>query len=287
MVETGVRIVLENLTITGGSAALGGGICTLSGAVYVWDTVISGNSATEAGGGIFTNVGTIADNLPVGDGDGIFTRGGTVSIENSTLSGHDATGLGGGIHSAALATKQGVVMLGNSVLASNNSAACNGALTSTGYNVIEAIPAGCSFGGAMTDNVTNVNPQFGVLKQNGGTTQTHALLEGSPAVVNDPGACASGDQRSATRPQGAGCDIGAYEGVCGDCNADILVDAGDVSALTLEIFDGDGSDPVSVPEPDFVGDSLDCNANEDLAIDAGDVLCLVLIVFEGAGSYGT
>jgi len=54
--------------------------------------------------------------------------------------------------------------------------------------------------------------QIGPLGNNGGPTATHALLAGSPAIdaANDA-ACPVTDQRGVTRPQGAHCDIGAYE----------------------------------------------------------------------------
>jgi hypothetical protein len=65
---------------------------------------------------------------------------------------------------------------------------------------------------------------------------------------------------------------------------DNLVDAGDISALTLEIFDGDGNTPVDVGNGTFVGHSVGCNANEDAVVDAGDVSCTTLLIFEGACS---
>ena len=38
--------------------------------------------------------------------------------------------------------------------------------------------------GDTTGNITGVDPQLGLLANNGGPTQTHALLTGSPAVNN-------------------------------------------------------------------------------------------------------
>ena len=53
---------------------------------------------------------------------------------------------------------------------------------------------------------------IGVLADNGGPTLTHALLAGSPAIdAADSAACPATDQRGVTRPQGAACDVGAYE----------------------------------------------------------------------------
>lgn len=58
---------------------------------------------------------------------------------------------------------------------------------------------------------------LGSLADNGGPTKTHALLPGSPALdAADPTVCVatptSGvDQRGVPRPQGPGCDLGAFE----------------------------------------------------------------------------
>jgi hypothetical protein len=70
-------------------------------------------------------------------------------------------------------------------------------------------------------------------------------------------------------------------GTPGDCNADQRVDAGDISALVLEIFDGDGSAPANTPGGTFPGDPVGCNANQDAVVDAGDISCTVLIIFNG------
>ncbi len=53
---------------------------------------------------------------------------------------------------------------------------------------------------------------LGALADNGGPTLTHALLPGSPALdAGNDAACSATDQRGVSRPQGAHCDIGAYE----------------------------------------------------------------------------
>jgi uncharacterized repeat protein (TIGR01451 family) len=70
----------------------------------------------------------------------------------------------------------------------------------------------CNFTGAGDRN--NTNPLLGPLANNGGSTFTHALLPGSPAIdAVTHSACPppSTDQRGITRPQGTACDIGAYE----------------------------------------------------------------------------
>jgi plastocyanin len=72
----------------------------------------------------------------------------------------------------------------------------------------------------------------------------------------------------------------------GDCNGDNRVDAGDLSALVLEIFDADGNLPADVPGSTFVGNPIGCNPNEDGVVNAGDLSCAVLIIFNGPGACG-
>jgi uncharacterized repeat protein (TIGR01451 family) len=60
----------------------------------------------------------------------------------------------------------------------------------------------------------HANPLLGPLANNGGPTDTHALLAGSPAIdAGDSANCPSPDQRGVSRPQAEGCDIGAFEAV--------------------------------------------------------------------------
>ena len=67
------------------------------------------------------------------------------------------------------------------------------------------------------DQVGGADPQLGVLElETPALTATHALLENSPAInagacTDAAGATVFGDQRGMARPQGASCDIGAYE----------------------------------------------------------------------------
>lgn len=66
----------------------------------------------------------------------------------------------------------------------------------------------------------------------------------------------------------------------GDCNGDVLVDAGDIAANVLEIFDKDGTFWLDAPGGTFLGNAS-CDANQDTIIDAGDIACTLLIIFEG------
>ena len=60
--------------------------------------------------------------------------------------------------------------------------------------------------------MTGTDPKLAALADNGGPTFTRALMPGSPAVgAGDDNGCPGTDQRGVARPQGASCDIGAYE----------------------------------------------------------------------------
>src|SRR5262249_46802976 len=89
--------------------------------------------------------------------------------------------------------------------------------TTTGdYNLVGvADSGGVALGG--TNNltgtlVTPLNAKLGPLAPNGGPTQTHALLAGSPAIdkVSNPLTLLT-DQRGKARTFGPQTDIGAYE----------------------------------------------------------------------------
>ena len=50
------------------------------------------------------------------------------------------------------------------------------------------------------------------------------------------------------------------------------MDAGDISALVLEILDGDGDDPEDTPGGTFLGSPVGSDPNQDGIADAGDTL---------------
>jgi hypothetical protein len=70
---------------------------------------------------------------------------------------------------------------------------------------------GCPAGSNCTNNITN-NPELDWIGDFGGYTQTVPLLPGSSAIdTGNDTVCPDTDQRGVSRPQGAHCDIGAYE----------------------------------------------------------------------------
>ena len=73
------------------------------------------------------------------------------------------------------------------------------------------VQGGCPAGSTCT-NIITADPLLGTLGNYGGFTQTIPLLAGSSAIdTGNDAICPATDQRGVARPQGAHCDIGAYE----------------------------------------------------------------------------
>src|SRR3989338_5074012 len=200
--------------LSGFNASGGGGGIFSSGTLSLTRSTVSGNSTIGRGGGIYnldltatiTN-STISGNTAL-NGGGIFNRDGTVSITHATITGNTASDNGGGIWNFG-----GTMTLANTIVSGNTAATlsgdCAGSITSLGHNL--ASDASCAFAGAGDLNSTD--PLLGPLQNNGGETETHALLPGSPAIDAVPLAFCTlpTDQRGVARPQGTGCDMGAFE----------------------------------------------------------------------------
>jgi len=206
-------LTLTDTTISDNSASRGGGISSdnvLNGV----NLTVSGNTANALGaGGISTGVGTVTftnstisgNTATSGDGGGALISGSTATFTNRTISGNTATlGNGGGIMGTG-----GQTDFKNTIIADNANTDCQGAgLNSLGNNLDRNNTCNLT---EPTDLV-GVDPLLSPLQDNGGPTETHALLAGSPAIdAGDDFAARGTDQRGLTRPQGDASDIGAYE----------------------------------------------------------------------------
>jgi hypothetical protein len=224
---------------TGGSGA---GIANVGGTLTVTHSLLednlsfasSGSGGTAGGIDNFANRDTTArlmvdnstfvNNTAAGGAGAIWSRctvcaASSTTITNSTIASNDggtaATNAGG----LVVGTGSAISVL-NSIVASNTvssratlSNCAGGALiTSLGHN----LETGSDCGFRSTGDLQNTSPQFltGGVTDTGGNTDTLALAATSPAVDAVPAnasGCSGTDERDVTRPQGAGCDIGAYE----------------------------------------------------------------------------
>jgi CSLREA domain-containing protein len=209
--HTSGTLTVTDTELSANSSAIGGGITVENGGPAILNNVaIVGNTASAVGAGLFnqyqvtaTNT-TIAGNVvtALGDGGGGIDAEATMSLHNVTVAGNSAPA------GPALRAVVGSVTVQNSILAGGCSVIASGSIASAGNNISD----GSSCGLTGPGDRPGVDPRLAPLAANGGPTRTLALLAGSPAIdAANPGACPATDQRGVTRPQGAGCDIGAYE----------------------------------------------------------------------------
>jgi len=210
-------LTLENSTVSGNNADEGGGVSNLGAFASLLNSTVSRNKGTSDAGGIYNNApltitnSTVADNN-AHDGGGIVNDN-TATLTNSTVSGNSAV-YGGGIY---VIDQYGTLTLANSIVADPSGGDCSfypgATLADGGYNLDRDGTCGLS---ASTDR-SKVDPKLGPLGANGGPTQTMALASSSPALnailpgANGCGTTTTTDQRGVPRPQGSGCDIGAFE----------------------------------------------------------------------------
>jgi len=219
MDNTGSSPILINVTFSGNTASDGGGGMSNSdnSNPTLTNVTFHENTASDGGGmysyqcsSTLTNV-TFSGNTAFHYGGGMYNTGSTITLTNVTFAGNTAdyygTGgyRGGGIYNSTPSTT-----ITNAIFWGNTPDQIDGSASVT-YSDIQG-----------WSNYTNGNisadPLLGTLADNGGFTQTHSLLPGSPAIdVGNPTICPATDQRGYLRPidgNGDGvarCDMGAYE----------------------------------------------------------------------------
>ncbi|HTX80505.1 MAG TPA: sortase [Longilinea sp.] len=208
-------MTITNSVFSGNSADSGGGVIynANSSTIKVIGSTLTGNSSW-VGGGLFNNnssTATMADSTLTGNsaasgGAVIIRPGTTVTLLNDTFYGNSASYYGADVFNYS-----GTLNYANSILSHPLAGTDCEDWGWIGTNTANLVQDGsCS-------PALDGDPTLGPLADNGGPTQTMALLAGSPAIdAGDTSYCAADpvndkDQRGVTRPQGAHCDIGAFE----------------------------------------------------------------------------
>jgi len=222
--SSGTAVGLDHFNIMNGRAtsSSGGGIYNDGSLVITYSAIFNNSAPAYFGGGIYnTNKSNLALNNTTVSNNSATTGGGiandgNLTLNNTTVSSNSASSFGGGIY-----TSGGNLSLKNSIVAGNIASSgsdCHGSITSNGHNLIgkNSFPY-CNFISTTNDKVGTsdhpINPRLAPLQDNGGSTFTHALIAGSPAIdAGNPITCLATDQRGIARPVGSKCDIGAYEG---------------------------------------------------------------------------
>ena len=257
-VGAGVTINITNATLANNIAGTAGSGYGFGGAIFngfggtvnITDSTVSGNQAVSGGGAIENNSGgivTVVRSAFVGNqvtgattvfGGGAINNngsGGTVQVTNSTFANNSiAGGTGGALNILKVGSGNRVDVTASTFSGNTASAGGGGGIALIGdasasnVTVTGSIVAGNTggdiTGNAFTDgggnvlNGTAAMAGLAPLANNGGPTQTFALLPGSPAIdllacPTDPitGMTLATDARGVSRPQGAACDSGSYE----------------------------------------------------------------------------
>jgi len=229
---------LTNSTVSGNTGQLGGGIINYS-TMSLTNSTVSGNTSTDYYGGGILNFGTatllnstVSGNTSTDSGGGIFNSG-TLNLTSVTVAYNNTTNpgsTGGGVFNFSDSNRSGTANLFNTIVAKNTSAGSapdfSGTISQAStFNLIgngtgmTGITNGDANGNRVGTALSPIDPKLGSLALNGGTTLTHALLSGSPAI--DKGNATGTDQRGFVRPVdnpaianatgGNGADIGAFE----------------------------------------------------------------------------
>ncbi len=225
----GSTLLLTDSTVRDNSVSggPGGGVYGyFNSVVTIERSTLSGNSASDVGGGIRSlgNIAiansTISGNASTGwHGGAIFHTDGVMNILNSTIANNTAPpSTTGGVFVGTFTAGAPDLTLVNSIVSGNSDVQCF--VGYFGPGVPELISGGHNIASDGSCNLSafgdqpGTDPLLDALANNGGPTLTQALLPGSPALdAADASVCPATDQRGVTRPQGSGCDIGAFEAV--------------------------------------------------------------------------
>jgi hypothetical protein len=219
----------------------GGGIYNYGPWLTITGSTVSSNSAYE-GGGIWSddpdNWGTdtltnctLVNNSGGLYGGGLFVTGSSgnranpVTLTNCTLSLNSSAYLGGGIYVNPANGAMGVILnLTNTIVAGNTANTAGpdlwGSVTTADHSLVGDASGSSGLVNGVNGNIVGgkgnpvINADLGPLQNNGGPTETMALLAGSPAIGHaDNSKAPTTDQRGVTRSDETGetTDIGAFE----------------------------------------------------------------------------
>ncbi len=285
-------LTITNSTVSGNAAYGGGGIYNNRGSFTLSNSTISGNAAGYGGGIYNDNNGTLTvanatftfNTASTSNAGGGIRNSGALTVANATFSGNAAPNGGGGIYNSKTLTVTNSTLSSSPILSDNDSGAatttltntlvagssggnCSGSMVNGGYNLDDGTT--CAFG-ETNHSQSNTNPLLDPAgpQDNGGPTQTIALLPGSPATdAGDATVCAltgagkvnNVDQRGTVRPQGAGCDVGAYESrgftlaVIGGGGQSATINTAFPLPLAVSVLPLGGGEPVNGGKVTFTG----------------------------------
>jgi CSLREA domain-containing protein len=224
-VRPSAGLTLQSMKITGGHAGDGGAI-RADGTLRLRNVLVDSNVAATNGGGLYVGMtgAAIVDQVTFvhnvgGKGAGAFA-GGKAKMTNVTFSGNNSSQGGGGL----FVDGSGSATLLHATFSGNTGPLATALATQGGFGMTGSVIEGsCLYGndyfpgrdivedpsckGFLVDDA-GLEP----LTQAGNAVPTLPLKPTSPAVdFAFANTCPKVDARGVKRPQGAGCDAGAYE----------------------------------------------------------------------------
>ena len=234
----GARVTIADSSFSHNKASHGGAIAASSASdrLTISGSSFSENRAEVASGAIRIRGGSLAitgssfvENRALSSAGVLAMHGGSLDISNSTFHNNHALSVGGVMTiEGAKATLTHLTMIGNSTTHSGGAAIYRSEGSSGLAGTFIALRNSIVAGGAHEDCHGGLDESFGNLSVDGscglasggefllgeltGDPATIPLLDHSPAVdAADPAYCLETDQLGTARPQGGGCDIGAFE----------------------------------------------------------------------------
>jgi CSLREA domain-containing protein len=207
------NLIIQNSSFISNTTDVSGGGVSNGGTLFLYDSTFHGNTGTNGGGGVDNSQQAFIRNITFynnsSNSGGALFNDGTLNMVNCTLV-NNSNGIDN--NSLSLQLKNTIIVNNSGI---NN---CGGTfgISSAGHNLESG--DSCNFRDVAGDQINVADAMLGPLSNNGGSTKTFSLLEGSPAIdAGDNVDCSGTDQRGASRPvDGNGdflkkCDIGSYE----------------------------------------------------------------------------
>jgi CSLREA domain-containing protein len=247
LINNAGTLTITNSTFSDNSSGYGGALRSFAGTISITNSSFSGNSASSYGGAIYHSNGdltvkTSTFSTNTANLGGAISNIANLTITNSTFYTNSAS-IGGAISNSFIGSQVGNATILNSTFSANTaifsgfgvvysdaqlslsnsliansgvgSGDCAGTLTAgSGHNLFENATDACGQTNGVNGNIVGTDPNLGP----GAGSPVYLPLNGGSAAINtgDDAVCAAEpvnntSQNGRSRPDGAHCDIGAYE----------------------------------------------------------------------------
>lgn len=252
--STPSSLTLDNVVLSGNSASTyGGGLYSVEATVVMTDSTVSGNFASLNGGGMYVGTSssvsltgsTVSGNNADRNGAGLYAFGSTLALNNSTVASNSSSNYGGGMYATNFAS----VTLDNSTVSANTANNRGGGLSSNANSTIRlksTIVAG-------NTDLTSVNDDC-----YRGSSSTGSLIDsyGYNFIPQTTcmAACATGFDCATDVTDGLGLSLGAL-GNNGGSTETMALDADDTGVVDLGSCTTIDSTSVTVDQRNYNRDS--------------------------------